>query len=81
MPRGSGAKLAFLLILPERAIEEELAFGLVVVWVHPYQACIPFLEEVVRKLTLIIPSGENRVYAFAWFNDDAQYTTSLKMVT
>ena len=39
------SKLAFLLFLPVRATEGELAFGLVVVWVHPYQACLPSLER------------------------------------
>ena len=75
------SELAFLLILPERVAKGELAFGLVVVWVYPYQACIPSLEEAARKLTLITPSRENWVYAFVQFNDDAQYVPSLKKVT
>ena len=75
------SKLAFLFILPERAIEGELAFGLVVVWVHPYQAHISSLEKAARKLTLITPSGKNWVYAFMQFNNDAQYAPSLKKVT
>ena len=61
-------------------IEEQFAFELAVVWVHPYQACIPSLKEVARKLTLITPSGENWVYAFVQFNDDAQYAPSLRKV-
>ena len=75
------SELAFLLILPERVIEGELAFGLAVVWVHPYQTHLPSPEEAVRKLALITPSRENWVYAFAHFNDDAQYTPSLKKIT
>ena len=75
------SKLAFLLILPERAIEGELAFGLAVVWVHPFQACLPSPEEVVRKLTLSTPFGENWVFAFTWFDDDTQYAPFLKKVT
>ena len=62
-------------------VEWELAFGLAVVWVHPYQACILSLEGMARKLTLVTPSEENWVYAFAQFNNDAQYAPSLKKVT
>ena len=43
--------LAFLLILPKTAIEGEMAFGLAMVWVHPYQACISTMDEAAKTLT------------------------------
>ena len=65
--------LAFLLIFSERAIAEEMVFGLAVVWVHPYQAHIPTLDEAARKLTLFTTSHENWAYTFVQFNKDAQH--------
>ena len=46
--------LAYLLLSPKKATKEKMVFGLAVVWVHPYQAHIPTLDEVQRKLTLLI---------------------------
>ena len=74
------SKLAFLLILPERVIEGELAFGLMVVWIHPYQAHIPSLEGAVKtcpNYTFM----RKLVYAFVKFNNDDQYAPSLKKVS
>ena len=51
----------------------EMAFGLTMVWAHPYQACLSSLDEAVRKITLLLNSGDNWAYAFVWFNEDAQH--------
>ena len=48
-------------------------FGFVIVWVHPYQAQVPALYEVVRKLTLLTMSGANLAYPFVWLNEDTQH--------
>ena len=48
-------------------------FGLAMVWVHPFQACVSTLDEAVKKLTLLSISGENWVYTFVQFNEDAQH--------
>ena len=58
-----------------------MVFRLAVVWVHPYQAHVPTLDEVVKKLTLLTTSGKNWAYAFLWFNKDAQMFPSLRKVT
>ena len=50
-----------------------MAFGLAVVWVHPYQACIPTLNGAVKKLTLLTTSNENWAYSFVQLNKDAQH--------
>ena len=63
--------LAYLLVLAKKATKGEMVFGLAVVWVHPYQACIPTLDEAARKLTLLITSHENWAYTFVRFNEDA----------
>ena len=51
----------------------EVVFGLAVVWVHPYQTCVPTLNEAVRKLTLLTTSSKNWAYAFVWLNGDTQH--------
>ena len=65
--------LAFLLILPKRTIEGEMAFGLGVVWAHPCQAQVSSLDEVAKKLALLTTSGINWPYTIVWFNKDAQH--------
>ena len=65
--------LAFVLVLAKKATKEEMVFGLAMVWVHPYQTCIPTLDEVVRNLTLLTTSHENWACAFVQFNVDAQH--------
>ena len=62
---------AYLLVLPKKATKEEMVFGLAMVWVHPYQAHIPTLDEVSRKLSLLTASHKNLAYAFVRFNEDA----------
>ena len=46
--------MAFLLIATGKTIEEEMAFGLAVVWAHPHQAWLSSLDGAVKKLTLLI---------------------------
>ena len=50
-----------------------MAFGLARVWAHPYQTCLSSLDEVPRKLTLLLNSGDNWAYAFVWLNEDTQH--------
>ena len=47
-------------------------FWLAVVWVHPYQAHIPTLDEAARKHVLLTTSHENWAYTFVRFNKDTQ---------
>ena len=48
-------------------------FGLAGVWVHLYQACIPTLDEVAKKLALLTTSCKNWTYTFVQFNKDSQH--------
>ena len=65
--------MAYLLLAPAQEAEEERTFGLVVVWVHPSQTLLPSLEEVVRKLTLLINTREDWPCTFAWVCKDLQH--------
>ena len=53
-PKGPKSDMAYLLLVPDKAVEEEKRFGLVAVWTQPCQARLPSLDKVVRKLTLLI---------------------------
>ena len=56
--------MAYLLLAPAQEAEEEKRFSLAGVWVHPNQTLLPSLEEVVKKLTLLISTKEDWYYAF-----------------
>ena len=42
--------MAYLLLVLAQEAEEERKFRLVLVWVHPYQALLPSLDEVAKNL-------------------------------
>ena len=46
--------MAYLLLAPNQAVQEERRFGLVAVWTHPCQAHLPSVDLAVRKLALLI---------------------------
>ena len=50
-----------------------MVFGLAMMWVQPYQAHLSSLDEAVKKLTLLLKSGNNWAYAFVWLNEDTQH--------
>ena len=52
-----------------------MTFGLVMVWMHPHQAHLSSLDEVARKLSLLIDLANNWAYTFVWLNEDAQHVT------
>ena len=66
--------MVFLLIVPNKTIDEERVFGLVAVWAHPFQAHHPYLGEVACKFWLLITTSNNWVYAFAQINEGALHT-------
>ena len=61
--------MAYLLIAQGKTIQGEMAFRLAMVWAHPHEAYLPSLDEVVRKLTLLIDIGDNWVYTFVQLNE------------
>ena len=72
-PKSPKSDMAYLLLEPNQVVEEERKFGLVAVWTHPCQAHLPSLEEVVRKLALLINTGEDWAYTFTQLNEDSQH--------
>ena len=55
---------AFLLIAPSIAMGYERVLGMVVVWVHPCQACSHTLEKAAHKLVLLVNESVDWAYAF-----------------
>ena len=72
-PKKPKSEMAYLLLAPDQSVEEERKFKLVAVWTHSCQACIPSLDEVARKLALLINTGEDWVYAFTQLNEGSQH--------
>ena len=52
-------------------------FGLSMMWVHPYQARAPTIEEVVKQLTPLPSTRSDWSYALLWLNGDACHATLL----
>ena len=65
--------MAYLLIVPLQAVEEERKFRLVAMWVHPCQTLLSLLEEAVKKLALLINTGDNSPYTFMPLCEDSQH--------
>ena len=65
--------MVFLLIAPKKTIEGEMAFGLAMIWAHPYQACPSSLDDAVKNLVLLISLGNNWAYASVCLNGDTQH--------
>ena len=65
--------MTYLLLVPDQVVEEERRFGLVAAWIHPCQAHLPSLDEAVRKVTLLINTGEDWTYAFTQLIEDSQH--------
>ena len=75
-PKGLGdaerfhSDITFLLVSTEEGTAGDRMYGLSMVWVNPYQASIPTVEEVVKQLTDLVSSGPNWPYALVWLNGD-----------
>ena len=63
-PKRQLLDMAYLLLVPTQKAEEEEKFGLAGVWVCPNQTLLPSLQEVAKKLTLLISTKEDWYYAF-----------------
>ena len=49
--------IAFLLVSAAEEVTGDRMYGLSTVWVNPYQARVPTVEEAVRELTALVTSG------------------------
>ena len=65
------SEVTFLLILTRGCTVGDKVFGLTTIWVHPFQARAPTIEEVVKLLTPLLPTGSDCPFALVQFNGDA----------
>ena len=72
-PKKAKLSMAYILIAPAQLVEEERKFGLVAMLVHPCQTLLSSLEEAVKKLSLLINTGDNLPYAFMQLCEDSQH--------
>ena len=69
-PEKSKSQVAFLLTLTGGCTERDRVFGLSMMWVNPYQAKAPTIEEVVKSLTPLPFTGPDCPYTLVWLNRD-----------
>ena len=78
-PKGLGdtekfcSDISFLLISTEEEAIGDRIYGLSTVWVNPYQARIPTVEEAVVELTTLASSGPDWSYTLVQFNGDTYH--------
>ena len=63
--------ITLLLVLPKEDAVEERVYGLAMVLVHPYQARVSTIDEVVKQLNQLVPTGPNWPSALVRLNRDA----------
>ena len=62
--------VTFLLVLTEEGAARDRAYGLSTIWVNPYQARVPTMEEVVKQLTALVSTGPDWPYTLVQLNGD-----------
>ena len=67
------SNVAFLLVLPKEGVVGERAYGLTMVWVHPYQARVSTIDDAAKQLTQLASTGPNWPYALVQLNRDAHH--------
>ena len=65
--------ITFLLISTEEGAAGDRMYGLSTVWVNPYQARVPTVEEAVKQLTTLFSSGPDWPYALVQLNGDTHH--------
>ena len=58
--------ITFLLVSTKEGVAGDRMHGLSMVWVNPYQARVPTVEEAVKQLTALVSSGPDWPYALMW---------------
>ena len=64
------SNVTFLLVLPKEGVLEERAYGLAMVWVHPYQTRVSTIGGTADQLAQMASTGPNWPYALVWLNGD-----------
>ena len=70
-PEKFKSNITFLLILTGECAVGHKVFDLSTMWVHPYQARAPTMEEAVKQLTLLLSTGSDWPYALVQLTRDA----------
>ena len=55
--------VAYLLVSTKVGTARDRIYGLSMIWVNPYQARVPNVEEAVKQLTALVPTGTDWPYA------------------
>ena len=77
-PEKFQSDVAFLLVLTEGCTMGDRVYGLSTMWVNPYQAGVSTMEEAVKELAPLIPTGPDGPYALVQLNTDAHHVTLAK---
>ena len=64
--------------LPRRGQQADRMYGLSTVWVNPYQARVPTVEDAVKQLTALVSSGPDWPYALVQLNGDTHHVPLLR---
>ena len=70
--------VTFLLVLTEEGAVRDGVYRLSMIWVNPYQARVPTMEEAVKQLTTLVSTGPNWPYALVQLNGDTCYVPILR---
>ena len=70
-PEKFQSDIAFLLVLTEECTAGDRVYGLSMMWVNPYQDRVSTMEEVVKQLAPLIPTGPDWPHVFMQLNADA----------
>ena len=62
--------VAFLLVLTKEGPARNRVYGLSMIWLNPYQARVPTMEEVAKQLTTLVSTGPDWPYTLVQLNGD-----------
>ena len=66
--------VAFLLVLTKEGAMRDKVYSLSMIWVNPYQARVPTVQEAVKQLTTLVST---RPYTLVQFNGDTHHVPLL----
>ena len=69
-PEKFWSDVTFLLVLTKECMVGDRVYGLSMMWVDPYQARVSTMQEAVKQLAPLIPTGPNWLYALLQLNMD-----------
>ena len=67
------SNITFLLVSSKEGTVGDRVYGLSMVWVNPYQARVPTVEEALKQLTALVSSRPDWPYALVQLNGDTYH--------